>query len=85
MVLSVPRYAADQAVEHARRQRGRVTAGNTCGNGDESLIEAAASALLRTAYPYLAGDSSPDGPVTEASAEVRAARAAERGGQGGQD
>ncbi|MDH6128801.1 hypothetical protein [Kitasatospora sp. GP82] len=85
VVLSVPRYAADQAVDHARHQRGRITAGDTRANGDETATEAAASALLRTAYPYLAGDASTYGPVPEASADVQAARAAERAARGDQD
>ncbi len=84
VVLSVPRYAADQAVEHARHQRDRITLG---GPDDDS--EATASgpgpkvrSLLRTAHPYLAKDAAEDGTSAEPSAAVRAARAVERTARG---
>ncbi len=83
VVLSVPKYAGDQAVEHVRHERGRITAGATFADGDERGIELAASALLRTAYPYLAGDCAGDGAAPAASAEVRAARVAERAARRG--
>ncbi|WP_331731261.1 hypothetical protein [Kitasatospora sp. NBC_01300] len=77
VVLSVPHYAADQAVEHARYQSGRITPG---GPDDARTSDPGPSALalLRTVYPYLPEDVLADGASSEPSAAVRTARAAER-------
>ncbi|MEV7595799.1 hypothetical protein AB0O91_00230 [Kitasatospora sp. NPDC089797] len=81
VVLSVPRYAADQAVDHTRRQHGRITTSTTSttdDSGSDTGSGPAALTLLRTAYPYLPEHAADDGPSPEPSAVVRAARALER-------
>ncbi|MFB8236312.1 hypothetical protein ACFC58_07130 [Kitasatospora purpeofusca] len=80
VVLSVPRYAADHALEHARHQRGRITTAEA-----DAEPGPAALALLRTAYPYLPLDATADGPAPEPTAAVRTARAAERAARGNQE
>ncbi|MFJ5926471.1 hypothetical protein ACIQF6_28100 [Kitasatospora sp. NPDC092948] len=90
VVLSVPRYAADHALEHARHQRGRITAGEACvhpaaAHTPGTEPHQAALALLRTAYPYLPLDAASDGSTAEPTAAVRAARAAERAARGNRE
>ncbi|MFI6449668.1 hypothetical protein [Kitasatospora sp. NPDC050543] len=84
VVLSVPRYAVDQAVAHSRYQNGRITPG---GPDDARAADPGPGtlALLRTVYPYLTEDALADGPSPEPSASVRTARAAERAARGTQD
>ncbi|WP_043463898.1 hypothetical protein [Kitasatospora sp. MBT66] len=92
VVLSAPRYAVDHALEHARHQLGRITAGEAVAGAGEATEHSpsagpdpAALALLRTAYPYLPLDAAADGPAAEPTAAVRAARAAERAARGNQE
>ncbi|MFJ9448616.1 hypothetical protein ACIRRH_43515 [Kitasatospora sp. NPDC101235] len=87
MVLSVPRYAADQAIEHARYQRDRITSGRPAADCPTtgSDLSPAALDLLRTVYPYLAEDAATDQPATEPSAAARAARAVERSARGSEE
>ncbi|MEV7775903.1 hypothetical protein [Kitasatospora sp. NPDC086791] len=90
VVLSVPRYAAEHALEHARHQRGRITASAACADEATAYTPGAepgpaARALLRIAYPYLVLDAAADGLAAEPTAAVRAARAAERAVRGNQE
>ncbi|KQV11994.1 MULTISPECIES: hypothetical protein [unclassified Kitasatospora] len=87
VVLSVPRYAAEQAVEHARYQRQRITLRSP---GDDSRATEsdpgpAVRDLLLTACPWLAEDPAADGPSPEASAVIRATRAVERAARGSEE
>ncbi|MFE4601432.1 hypothetical protein ACFRKE_11285 [Kitasatospora indigofera] len=88
VVLSVPRYAADHALEHARHQRGRITSGGAVADGAAGPGAdpgPAALALLRTAYPYLPVDAAADGSGPAPSAAVRATRAPERAVRGNRE
>ncbi|MFB8310289.1 hypothetical protein ACFC5T_17200 [Streptomyces sp. NPDC055961] len=88
VVLVVPEFAAERALEHATGQRGRLIAGEPFAEGDFTpdgpapAVLGAARALLRTAFPLLAEDVAEDGRRPRPSERVREARALLRGRRG---
>ncbi|WP_331746738.1 hypothetical protein OG923_34055 (plasmid) [Streptomyces halstedii] len=78
VVLVVPEFAAERALAHAARQRGRLLAGPPLDEDGAS----AARVLLRTAYPLLAEDVSADGRRPRPSERVREARGVLRARRG---
>lgn len=90
VVLAVPEFAAERALEHATGQRGRLVSGepltedSITPDGPAPAVLGAARALLRTAFPLLAEDVAEDGRRPRPSERVREARAWLRGRRGSQ-
>ncbi|MEE1823879.1 hypothetical protein PUR61_17015 [Streptomyces sp. BE20] len=84
VVLSVPGYAAEQALAHSGHQPDRITHGapEPDGSATDGGANPRALDLLRTVYPYLPEDDHADGAPPGPSAAVREARAAERAARG---
>lgn len=88
VVVAVPAFAAERALEHATGQRGRLITGEPLAeggltpDGPTPAVLGAARALLRTAFPLLAEDVAEDGRRPRLSERVREARALLRGRRG---
>ncbi|MER8118996.1 hypothetical protein [Streptomyces sp. NPDC094031] len=84
VVLVVPEFAAERALAHAARQRGRLLAGPPLDEAGASCARTlgAARALLRTSYPLLAEDVFDDGRRPRPSERVREARGVLRARRG---
>ncbi|MFB7454026.1 hypothetical protein [Streptomyces sp. NPDC056194] len=84
VVLAVPRYAVEHAVADEDRPRWGQATVLTAGDvldiaapeAARAAAESATRVMLRTVYPHLPEDVATDGRRPQASAQVRAARAA---------
>lgn len=88
VVLVVPEFAAERALEHSTGRRGRLIAGEPLAEGGlmpegpAPAVLGSARALLRTAFPLLAEDVAEDGRRPRPSERVREARALLRSRRG---